>query len=278
MPGTFDSLLAMSGVREASDRAREACTALRWHAALRRRIPEAAAESRVRGARATALLEGVDVDAGTVRDLLRGALDWPERPDPWELMLRGAIQVTAGTEQASGVALQDIVRFHTAATSALSDADQIGRPRGVQEQCAELLALGPAPSGAEALARLRGVLELLDDPAAPAPLAGALLHAEIAVARPFVRGNGLVARAAHRAQLKASGLDPTGVAVIEAGYAAKGTADYLGALTAYAQGGSEGVRLWLIHSADAIVTAAAAGVQICDVILAGRLERPGPGG
>src|SRR5699024_9625426 len=48
------SLVALPGVAEAVDQVRTACTELRWHQALRRRIPEAAAESRVRGATATA--------------------------------------------------------------------------------------------------------------------------------------------------------------------------------------------------------------------------------
>jgi hypothetical protein len=53
----------------------------------------------------------------------------------------------------------------------------------------------------------------------PVVLAAALVHAELAVVRPFVRGNGLVARAAERALVAAAGLDPTGVAVPEAGVA-----------------------------------------------------------
>lgn len=271
MPSPFDALLSLDGVRAATEQAREACTQLRWHPALRRRIPEAAAESRVRGARATALLEGVDIDAATVRDLVRGALDWPEHPDPWERTLRGAIQATAATETTGGAALQDLVRIQIAASAPLSDDDQLGRPRAAGETCDEMTVLGPAPDGAAALARLRGVLELVAEPHAPAPLAGALLHAEIAAVRPFVRGNGLVARAAHRAQLRSSGLDPTGVAVLEAGYARGGTTDYVGALTAYTQGGEEGVRLWLIHSAEAMTAAAAEGVRVCDAVLAGRL-------
>lgn len=273
MSEVFDALLSLDGVREAADRAREACTQLRWHAALRRRIPEAAAESRVRGARATALLEGVEVDGTTVRDLLRGALDWPPEPDPWELTLRGAVQVTAATEESTGaVLLQDLVRLQIAAAAPVSGPDDLGRPRADGETCSELATLGEAPAAAEALERLRSVLSLLAAGNVPAPIGGALLHAEIAVARPFVRGNGLVARAAHRAYLRISGLDPTGVAVIEAGYAAKGSADYLGALTAYSQGGTEGVRLWLIHSAEAVVAAAAEGNRIADAVLAGRLS------
>ena len=45
----------------------------------------------------------------------------------------------------------------------------------------------------------------------------ALTHAEIVTARPFTRGNGVVARALERAVVQAGGLDPTGVAVTEAG-------------------------------------------------------------
>ena len=41
-------LAELPGIPEQVEAAREACTRLRWHQALRRRVPEAAAESRVR--------------------------------------------------------------------------------------------------------------------------------------------------------------------------------------------------------------------------------------
>src|SRR5665811_699174 len=84
-------LSALPGVPEATDAAREACTQLRWHQALRRRIPSAAAESRVRGARASAALDGAEIDLAVVRDLMRGATAWPVSPDPIEAMLQGAV-------------------------------------------------------------------------------------------------------------------------------------------------------------------------------------------
>ena len=52
--------------------------------ALRRRIPEASAESRVRGARASAFLDGAELPVDLVRDLVRGARPWPEHLDPVE--------------------------------------------------------------------------------------------------------------------------------------------------------------------------------------------------
>src|SRR5450756_213392 len=85
-------LSALPGVSEATDAARQACTQLRWHQALRRRIPAAAAESRVRGARASAALDGAEVDVDVVRDLMRGAVAWSQSPDPIEAVLKGAVQ------------------------------------------------------------------------------------------------------------------------------------------------------------------------------------------
>ena len=91
-------------VAAASDRAREVCTNLRWHEALRRRIPEASAESRVRGAWASAELDGARSTATIVRDLMRGARERNPDPDPAERVIHGAIAATAETEH-----LRDLV-------------------------------------------------------------------------------------------------------------------------------------------------------------------------
>ena len=71
---------ALPGIAEKIDAAREACTRLRWHNALRRRIPEAAAESRVRGAWASGELDGARLSVDIVRDLMRGARDVARGP------------------------------------------------------------------------------------------------------------------------------------------------------------------------------------------------------
>jgi len=106
----------------------------------------------------------------------------------------------------------------------------------------------------------------------PAVVVASLVHAEIATVRPFVRGNGLVARAMERTIIQASGLDPTGVAVVEVGHGAHGGAAYLGALAAYGTGTPEGVALWITHCAEAIVAGAEEGGRIADAVLAGRLS------
>ena len=115
--------------------------------------------------------------------------------------------------------------------------DALGRPRLAGEACGELPDLGPAPEAAEVAVRLRAVAEvLLATPRLPVVVAAAVVHAELATVRPFVRGNAVVARALDRAVVQAGGLDPTGVAVTEAGHGAQGGAAYLGALAAYGRG------------------------------------------
>lgn len=274
-----DSLIPLStlpGVAEATDAARQACTRLRWHQALRRRVPEAAAESRVRGARASAALDGAEMDVAVVRDLMRGATAWPQDPDALEAMVKGAVQATAETERIASIVVsapsQALTRVHTAAAAHLLPESQVGRPRQAGEVSREFTDLGPSPDEVVVRQRLSGIVELLLSAGdAPAVLVAALVHAEIATVRPFVRGNGLVARAMERAIIQASGLDPTGVAVVELGHGGGGGAAYLGELAAYASGTPQGVARWITHCAQAVVAGADEGVRIADAVLVGRL-------
>jgi Fic family protein len=281
VPDAADALCALADLPGVADRiaaARTACEQLRWHEALRRRIPEAAAESRVRGAQASAALEGATVPLDLVRDVMRGAARWPLDPDPVEQVARGAVQATAESEHVrslvSTAPLQALARLHVAAASGLVDDAQLGRPRTAGETSSELADLGAPPAAGELQDRLDGLVQVLTVAAAdgvPALVVAAVAHAEVAVLRPFVRGNGVVARALERSVVQARGLDPTGVAVTEAGHAAQGGPAYLGALAAYGTGSRAGVRLWLEHCASALVAAAQQGGEVCDAVRAGRL-------
>jgi Fic/DOC family len=270
-------LAELPRIPEQVEAAREACTRLRWHNALRRRVPEAAAESRVRGAFASAELEGAGVPVDVIRDVVRGASTWSPEPDPVERTVRGVVAATAETEHVAPVVLsaplQALARLHTAAARDLvDDVAVLGRPRVEGEECRELTDLGPAPAAAEVTARLRAVTEvLLATPRLPVVVAAALVHAELTTVRPFVRGNAVVARALDRAVVQAGGLDPTGVAVTEAGHGAQGGAAYLGALSAYGRGDVAGVGLWVSHCCTAVRAAAAEGQKVADAVLAGRL-------
>ena len=151
---SLSALAELPGVPERIAAARDACEQLRWHEALRRRIPEASAESRVRGAQASAALEGATVPLDLVRDVMRGAAQWPLHPDPVELVARGAVTATAESEHVRGLVtrapLQALARLHVAAAAELLPADQVGRPRTADETSAEFRDLGEAP-GADAL-------------------------------------------------------------------------------------------------------------------------------
>ena len=216
------------------------------------------------------------MDVAVVRDLMRGAADWPQNPDPLEEVLKGAVQATAETEHIRAMVVtapsQALARVHLAAAGHLLPEAQVGRPRRAGEISREFSDLGAAPDENVVRQRLSGIVEiLLCAKDAPAVVVAALVHAEIATVRPFVRGNGLVARAMERAVIQASGLDPTGVAVAELGHGAGGVAAYMGALAAYDSGSPQGVALWITHCAQAIVAGAQEGGRIADAVLVGRL-------
>lgn len=273
------ALVDLPDVRAKAEAASEACTRLRFHEALRRRIPEAAAESRVRGARASAALDGVDFPVDLVRELMSGSRPWPEHPSPDLSTLKGAVAATAESERVAALVrtapLQALARLHVAAGSPVIRPERLGRPRRGDETCDELVDLGPAPGADVVSARLADLSRMVNSlgppSGIPAVVVTSLVHAEIAAVRPFVHGNGLVARAMERALLQAWGVDPTGVAVPEAGHVAAGGPAYLGALTAYAQGSAAGVGLWLRQAADAVAAGVAEGVRVCDAVRAGRL-------
>ncbi|MGL5927797.1 MAG: Fic family protein [Dermatophilaceae bacterium] len=265
----------LPGVAGQVDAARDACTQLRWHPALRRQMPEAAAESLVRGAVASAGLEGAVVPAALVRDVLRGARSWGVEPGPVEQVARGVVAATAESEHLAGRVLsaprQVLARLHVLAAAGLVPDTELGRPRLAGEDCPELGDLGPAPPAGEAAARLDAVVDVLVAlPRLPVVVAAAVVHAEIVHARPFRRGNGVVARALDRVVVRAGGLDPTGVAVIEAGHSAGGSAGYLGALAAYGTGDVAGLQIWTEHCCTAVRAGAADGERIADAVLTGR--------
>jgi len=279
----LDQLAALTDlpdVRGRADAAREACTKLRFHEALRRRIPEASAESRVRGAQASAALDGAEFPVDVVRELMSGARDWPADLDPGLLTLKGAVAATAESERVVSLVrtapLQALARLHVAAASPVVSGDALGRPVIGDEGCSELVDLGPAPPPTVVAARLASLSDVIVAAAGsnrvPAAVVAGLVHAEITAVRPFVHGNGLVARAMERSLVQALGLDPTGVAVPEAGHVSNGGPAYLGALTAYAQGGTAGVGLWLAQAGEAMFRGAAEGTRISDAVRAGRLS------
>ncbi len=282
-PGTHPAhtallrLAADPAVADAAQQARDACAQLRWHQALRRRIPEAAAESRVRGAHASAALDGAELPVDLVRAMVVGVRELSGADlDPVDKVVAGAVRATAESEHVATLVasapLQALARLHVAAATGLVPAEQLGRPRQAGEGCTEARDLGPAPDAAEVADRLGSLVLMLQAPSdVPALVVAGLAHAEVAVLRPFAAGNALVARALERAIIVGRGLDATGVVVPEAGHRrVAGDLAYRAALGGYASGSVRGVVGWLERCGRAVVAGAAAGTEVADAVLVGR--------
>jgi hypothetical protein len=118
--------------------------------------------------------------------------------------------------------------------------------------------LGRLREDGDAARRVTALADLIAQPTqAPALVVAAIAHAEVAVVAPFGSADGLVARAIEHMVLMATGIDPLGVVVVEAGHAADPTA-YRRALQAYSSGTVGGVRAWLVHCARAVTFGAGA--------------------
>jgi hypothetical protein len=208
----FAFVAQLEGVPSALAAARDSIDVLLRDRGLRRTGPGLTTESLLRGARASAALEGEGYDeTGPVRlstELLGLLPVWRRSP------------------------LQALARMHTlVARGEVDDAD-LGRP--VQ--------------GADRLADLAS--RVTTTTAAPGLAVAAIVHAEVAATQAFVGGNGLVARAAERLVIVERAVDPASVTVPEAGHLAAAPA-YAATLEAYRAGDQQAVQQWLLHCADA---------------------------
>ena len=232
-PDPLADLASLEGVGSAMAAARDGVDALLRDRGLRRTAPEWTAESLLRGAHASAVLDG---SGSTLEELRAGTAD-----------PTAAAAVRISTDLLSLVPVlahsprQVFARLHTLAAKGEVDEDQLGRPRG--------------GVGAE---RLSGLAQLLLEPtSAPALVTAAVVHAELHAVAPFVSHNGLVARAAERLVLVARGVDPTSLTVPEAGHLAL-RAQYESNLRGYAEGGLAGVHGWLLYAAEGYTAGAQA--------------------
>ena len=235
-PATSDPLArltSLEGVASAMAAARDGIDALLRDRGLRKTAPDMTGESLLRGAHASAVLEGsgADLEQVRVRERRRGGAGL----GPAE---HGAARSRAG---AGASPLQAFARMHTLAGKGEVDEETLGRPRD-----------------AGSAARLNDLARTLLAPTtAPALVVAAVVHAELATAAPFVSHNGLVARAAERLVLVARGVDPKSLVVPEAGHLAL-RAQYESNLRGYREGGQAGVHAWLLYAAEAYAAGAEA--------------------
>ncbi|WP_377270113.1 oxidoreductase [Peterkaempfera sp. SMS 1(5)a] len=291
-------LAELPGVPEAVAEVRRAVDRLYGHRVMRRRAAEVTGEAALRGARASAALEGADWPLEEVRRRTDFGADDEART------VGGALRVSAEAGQLLSVwrtsPLQVLARLHLLAAG--DGAEGVGRPRRAGEPAAELfpkaLAATETPSGSaalppgsmaelpsvpssdEAAARLDQLAGLLatradrgaggpNAKAAPALVVAAVVHGELLLLRPFRSANGLVARAAQRITLIAEGLDPKSICPAEVGFAELGTDAYRAALAGYASGTREGMAAWIVHCAEALRLGVRESTAVCEAMQRG---------
>lgn len=225
-------LASLEGVPSAYAAARDGIDVMLRDRGLRRTSPETTAESLLRGAHASAVLEG---SASSLADVREGTGDEVAAD-----AVRVSTELLALSPSLSRSPLQALARIHALAAAALPE-EQRGRPRD-----------------AASADRLRGIGEVLTgSTTVPALLVAAIVHAELVTAAPFASHNGIVARAAERLVLVGRGLDEKSLVVPEAGHLALRPA-YESNLRGYAEGGAAGVHAWLLYAAEAYAAGAEA--------------------
>ncbi|MFE3452047.1 oxidoreductase [Nonomuraea sp. NPDC059194] len=251
-------IAGLPGVPEAVEEAREAVDRLYRHRVLRRRSPEVSAEAALRGARASAALSGDDVPLDVLR---RGEASSP--------VVQGALRASAELGRLGSTwrsaPRQVLARLHTLAAVGLAAQEDLGRPRhGSADFAPDPLGLGPVPSVEETAARMDALTSLIGSPTkAPALVMAAIVHAELAVLRPFGVADGVVARAAERLTLVEYGLDPKSLVPAEVGHL---ELPYAEGLRAYLSGTSEGVSAWVRQCAAAVTWGVKETTAICEAM------------
>lgn len=226
-------LASLEGVPSAFAAARDGIDVMLRDRGLRKTSPETTAESLLRGAHASAVLEG---STSSLEDLREGHAD-----ETAEAALRVSTVLLSLVPTITRSPLQCLARIHAVAGAGVQPEERLGRPRDD-----------------ESSVRLRGLADLLLAPTSvPALLVAAVVHAEIACAAPFASHNGIVARSAERLVLVARGVDEKSLVVPEAGHLALRPA-YESNLRGYRTGGQAGVHAWLLYAAEAFSAGAEA--------------------
>lgn len=269
-------LLDLPGVPDAVAEARTAVDGLLSHRVLRRGSAEVTAESALRGARASAELEGAGIELERLRGQLMagGAVTLPSKDERGARLVEGAVRLHADLGQLlvpwRHSPRQALARLHVlAASHVVDDPDALGRPRSAGMPYDDPAGLGQAPEPLEVAARLDGLARVLTGgTSAPAVVVAAVVHGELMALRAFGTADGLVARAAARLVLIDRGLDPKAVSAPEVGHAELHH-DYPEALRGYVSGGPEGVAAWIVHCCRAVSLGAREGLAVCEAIRRG---------
>jgi hypothetical protein len=239
-PDPLAWLLELEGVPSGFSAARDGIDALLRDRGLRRTTPEQTAESLLRGAHASAVLEG---SVSTLEEIRVG-----EGDETAQAAVRVSTAVLGLVPVIGTSPLQAFARLHALAGKGSVPDEKLGRP--VSPEAADRL-------GALATAFL--------GTSVPALLVAAVVHAELVTVAAFASHNGIVARAAERLVMVARGVDPASVVVPEAGHLAL-RREYESNLRGYRDGGRAGLQSWLLYAPEAV----SAGVESSPLAALGR--------
>lgn len=224
-------LVSLEGVPSAYAAARDGIDVMLRDRGLRTTSPETTAESLLRGAHASAVLEG---STSTLEQVRAGEGDAVAQD-----AVRLSTELLGLSPLLSRAPLQAFARLHALAARGTLADDELGRPRD-----------------AESAGRLRDIAALLTSTtSAPALLLAAVVHADLVSVAAFPSHNGLVARAVERLVLVARGVDEKSLVVPEAGHLANRAA-YESNLRGYAGGTRNGVHSWLLYAPEAYAAGA----------------------
>lgn len=217
------------------------------HRMLRSRTPAIAAESALRGARASAALAGADVPLERLR----------AGDDGLGPVLAGALRAYAELARLRTVwhtsPRQALARLHLLAGAELVPADLLGRP-------------GSA-AGAAGLGLMTSVA--VSRTTAPAIVVAARVYGDLLASSPFAGGpglNGAVARAAFRLVLADRGLDPALLTVPEVGFLELASGE---AADSYGKEGRDAAAEWVRHCAGAVLIGARESLALAEAMARG---------
>ncbi|KJR09435.1 MULTISPECIES: hypothetical protein [Gordonia] len=237
-------LLDLPGVREASDRARDAVSAAHRHPINLRQWDKTSREASWRAGRSSAAIDGGTTDIS--------------RSDLGDPIAAGAVRVAQSLDsdaidQAVAVfrraPAQSLARLHTlAAADLLDDPELLGRPRPEPHIAQRLDLLGQLITGGTS---------------APAPVLAAVVHGELLALAPFTEANGVVARAASRLVSAMTGLDPHLLGVPEVTWL-KRLGEYRELSARFATGDPEAIGAWIVLCCEAMEAGGAEARAIAD--------------
>ncbi|WP_028648504.1 hypothetical protein [Nocardiopsis sp. CNT312] len=255
-------IVELPGVSEAVEETRTIVDRLLGHRILRRRSSDVSMESSLRGACASAALEGAEVSMEEIR-----------AGHVYDTRIKGALRASGelGTlvETWPKAPRQALARLHTLAAADAVSEEALGRPRLEGERVEDPLGLGPAPGPEVARARLEGLYGLLGARSSvPALVTSSLVHGDLMAIRPFGWGDGLVARAAERLTLVERGLDPKSLVPSELGHQTLKD-EYVPALRGYMSGTPEGVAGWVVYCCRAVLAGAQDSLATCEALKRG---------